>query len=90
VRYSYFAPHLVLSESIKNVHRQVINNACLRGERRQGLLAEAGRMVGVGRWRSTLRVSDAFSLIALRRIPQRSARDMTAPLAHHILDNSRP
>jgi hypothetical protein len=65
VRYSYFACHWILFESTKNIHRQVISDACLRGERRQIVLAEAGRMVGIGHWRSILRIGNTISLIGI-------------------------
>ena len=65
MRYSYFARHLLSSESIKNVHRRVISDACLRGERRQSLLAEAGGMVGAGHRRRALRISNVISLIGI-------------------------
>ena len=65
MRYSYFGAHLLPSESIKNVHRQVNGNACLRGEGRQSFLAQAGRVVGVGRRRGTLRISNAIPLIGI-------------------------
>jgi hypothetical protein len=40
-------------------------NACLCGEGRQSVLAEASGMVSIGRWRGALRISNPVSLIGI-------------------------
>jgi hypothetical protein len=49
-------------------------NACLCGEGRQSVLAEASGMVGIGRWRGALRISNPVSLIGIAAHWPRLAR----------------